>query len=531
MTCQLSCDGVSENKSNSVSIDVYSLKFKACKTIYPHKLVRPLMNFKVDSKSQLREVIHEITANELRISQFVADKPKRSDAKDCKGHSAWFPCEYCLAKGTKIEISGNLQAKKKLMDQLKLIEEKINDIQNQPCTSQSASNIENLVSLKEELNKSLNAMKRKTNILWPSSTLHCEHRTRQNILEIIEKIENEEILSLDEAKGILGRSVLFDIPSFNFIYDAPAEYLHLTCLGVIKRLVELTFKVSKNRPRITKRKLSPPTKFNKLMLQTKVLKECSRRARNLDFAVFKGEEFRNLILFFFPLVIECIEPEAKEIDLWLYIAYMLRSAVIPSEEFSNINIELVKQCCEKFYQIFESLFGIRNCSYNLHTFCCHLIDIRTHGPLTETSAFKFETFYGEMRRAFVPGTVSPLKQIMQNIFLKRALSKHVCENTIFISNYDTSLECNKLVYCFKNEKYVIYEISDVEDNVLTCHKIGQYPVTFPQTPNIPWSTVGVFKRGGTCSEVTTIHSSEISGKVFNVGKYLITCPINVINEK
>ena len=489
------------------------------------------MNYKVDTKEQLRKVINEINENELRISQFIADKLKRSDAKYCKGHSAWYPCEYCCAKGTKIEISGNLQAKKKLIEQLNFIQEKISELQNNASTSQSASNIDHLISLKEELKKSLNALKRKTNILWPASTLNAEHRTRQNILNIIERIENEENLTIDEAQGVLGRSVLLDIPSFNFVYDVPAEYMHLGCLGVIKRLVELTFKVSKQRPRITKRKLSSPASFNKLMLQTKVLKEFSRRARNLDFAVFKGEEFRNLVLFFFPLVIKCIEPEAQEITLWLNLAYMLRSSVIPSAEYSKISEQLVKECCENFYQLFEALFGQRNCSYNLHTFCCHLTQIRTHGPLTETSAFKFESFYGEMRRSFVPGTVSPLKQIMKKIFLRRSLSKHYCYKNIFISNYDTPLESNKLIYCFKNYKYFIYEISEIEENVVICHKIGQYPVAFPQTPNIPWSTVGVFKRGGKCSEQTILNKSEICGKVLHVDDYLVTCPTNVLNEK
>lgn len=267
------------------------------------------------------------------------------------------------------------------------------------------------------------------------------------------------------------------------------------------------------------------------MMATKVFKEFSRRARSLDLSVFKAQELRNLALFFFPLIVNCIETGEKERILWLNLAYMLRSSVIPSSEYSSINIQDVNNCCETFYVIFDEIFGPKNCTYNLHVLCCHLTEIRTHGPLTETSAFKFESFYGEMRRSFVPGTVSPLKQIMKNILIKRALKKHVCTNNIFISNYETPMERNNLVYTYERNEYKIYQVSDIQDNTIMCNKVGQYLVNFDETPNLDWSTVGVFKKGGVSSDVTTIHSSQVCGKVLIVDQYLITCPTNVLNEQ
>ena len=526
---QLSCDGVHENKSTNVSIDVYSVSFKGCKNVYPHKLVRPLGKYKVDNKRILKDVIEDIIANDLRIMQFIADNPKRSNAKGCKCHSSWFPCEYCFAKGCKLEISDNSSAHKKILAQKNFIDEQIALCENDPDTSEAT--MEHLVSLKNELQKSLNALKRKTHILWPHTTMGCENRSRRAILDIVNKIESGQILTIDESKGIIERSILLDVPYFNFTYDAPAEYLHCGCLGVIKRLVSLTFDVGEKRSRVTKRKLTPCHVFNKLMLEIKVVYEFSRRARNLDFAVFKGQEFRNLALFFFPLVIQCIEENAKEIELWLLLAYMLRSGVIPSEEFSTQNIPLINQCCGNFYKLFQELFGAINCPYNLHVFCSHLMEMRTHGPLTETSAFKFESFYGELRRSFVPGTTSPMKQALKNIMLKRTLNHHVCQNSIYVSNYDTPKECNMLIYSFKRKQYHIYEVQEVDEQKIICQKLGKFPVFFPQTPNLNWSAVGVFRRGGKCAEKIEMNTSEICGKVLNVGKYLITCPNNVLREK
>ena len=463
--------------------------------------------------------------------QFVGDKPKRSDAKDCKSSCSWYPCEYCTAKGVKVNVSDNTMAKKKIEQQILLIEDQINQCQNEALSPERTQKLENLFSLKNELNKSVKALNRKSNILYPFSTMNSQNRTRRDILDIVTRIENGESLTIDESKGIKGRSVLLDVPNFNFVYDSPAEYMHLGCLGVIKRLVELTFSCGQKRQRNTTRKLSSTSLFNKLMLATKVTNEFSRRARSLDFSFFKAQEYRNLCLFFFPLVLECIEPYAKEITLWLNLVYMLRSSVIPSVEYSHISLDIVHNCCAEFYKLFEELLSIHNCTYNLHTLCSHLTEIRTHGPLTETSAFKFESFYGELRRSFVPGTCSPLKQIMKKIFLKKELGKHYCDNNISITNYETPMEANNLIYCYKNKQYFMYQVSDIHDDLITCNKIGQYPVYYQQTPNIDWSSVGVFKKGGISSNNTVLNSSEIAGKVLHVGKYLITCPFNVLNEK
>ena len=529
---QLSCDGVSENKSNSISVDVYSTCFKNCKNIYPIKLVRPVSkNYKINRRNHLAEVVNDFMRNNVIIRQFIGDNPKRSIAKECRNHASWYACEYCYAKGSKIDIVDNTTPRKRITAQKNAIEEKINDYNNEEMTPEIKTKIEHLRSLQKELTKSLSNLNRKSHILWPSSTYDCTHRSRNSILNIVEKIENNEDLNIDESKGIVGRSVFLDVPNFDFVYDIPTEYMHCGCLGVIKKLTELTFKVGETRTRITTRKLSDPKTFNDLMAKVKVIKEFPRRARDLDFAVFKAQEFRNLALFYFPLVIECIEVGANEREIWLRLAFVLRASCNPSVEFAPLSIDDINNCCFQIYTLYEQTLGARNCNYNLHVFCGHLMEIRTHGPLPDTSAFKFESFYGEVRRAFVPGTISPMKQIMRNILIKRSLSYHCCKNSMFISNYETSLECNNLIYCYQNNKYHIYLIKDINGNNVICNVVGKYPAHFAETPQITWSSVGVFRKGAISADNVIIKKSEIAGKVLSVANYLITCPENIINEK
>ena len=372
--------------------------------------------------------------------------------------------------------------------------------------------------------------KKYSQITWPASTMDGEPRSREKILDIVNNLDN---LTHEEKKGIRERSLLLDLPNFDFTLDSPAEYLHSMCLGLNKKLTELTFNTGGcPRLRNTDRKLSDPATFNLLMLGVKTPREFSRRIRELDFSVYKGAEFRNLALFFFIFVIECIEQGRKERQLWLWLAYMIRSSTIPDNEFNFVDKNLVQACCRNFYVTYEELFSCSNCTYNTHVVCSHLDLMRVHGPLTYTSTFCFESFYGEMRHSFVPGTASPMKQVLQKILLKRALKKHVCQIPIFYCAYETSLENNTLIYCWEENKHKMYVIKDIIDaEHFQCNEITTMNATFDEVPDLDWSKVGVYKKGELINDDCIVSTQSINGKVIEVGNYLLTCPINILVEK
>ena len=231
-------------------------------------------------------------------------------------------------------------------------------------------------------------------------------------------------------------------------------------------------------------------------------------------------------------MLDCIEEEHEERKLWLYLAFMMRSCIVPSEEFRYVSLDDVEMCCKIFYKLYEKLFGAINCSYNTHVFCSHLPEIRAHGPLTETSAFAFESFYGEMKNCFVPGTVSPLKQIFTNVLLKRALSKHCCELPIHYSDHETSLENDTLIYVWQFNEHNMYKNFEItEDGDFKCHKIVKSEYEFDDLP-LPWKCVGLFElvEVDETSNVT-IERINVSGKVLLVNNLLITCPNNILREK
>lgn len=299
-------------------------------------------------------------------------------------------------------------------------------------------------------------------------------------------------------------------------------------------MLELTFSVGENRTRMTSRRLTHPSVFNELIKFVKVTREFSRRIREMDFAVLKAQEMRNILIFFFPIIVKCIEPEAKERRVWLLLAFMIRACVLPEIEYVNINENEISYASNQFYTLFEKLFSAKNCTYSVHIIGCHLPQIRALGPLTETSAFAFENFYAELRKSFMPGTVSTLKQMLEKIYLKRTLTYHSCQKSIYYSVKDTPLESNSMIYTYENGTYNMYKITKIEkenSEIFHCNIQGKIDIDFDEAADVDWSKVGVFKEGATGNDDIIIEKKNVRGKVLKISSLLITCPINVLLEK
>ena len=510
---------------------MFTSRFLKCRTVYLQQIIRPLGRNKINPRNFFDFFLTDICANNCIIKCFIGDNPKRANARDALSHGSYFPCEYCIAKGFLFHNSDiNLvEMKNKLLAQKTLIQ---NQIELYESENEESDGLKTLKEIEKSIEKAVKEITtKKKQIVWPSETKDAEPRTREQIAATVDKLDEGETLSKDEAKGIVGHSLFLDIPYFNMIRDFPAEYLHSVCLGKTRKLLELTFDIGQKRTRNTKRKLSSVQDFNKAMIVIKFPKESSRRSRALDFSVMKGQEFRNITLFLFPIIIDCIEPSAKERRLWLIFSFMIRACVIPTEEFRLLDHEIIETCASDFYALYEKLFGVQNCTYYTHIIGSHLLKIRDHGPLTLTSAFDFESFYGEMRSAFAPGTQSPLKQIFQQIFLKRTIGHHCCEASIHYSSKETPMECNNLIYTFEMSKYRMYKIENVSNDTLECVEIGKFPVKFNETPTLNWSKIGVFKAGGVGENLVQIPVNIVKGKVMRVKNLLITYPKNVLLEK
>ena len=443
----LSLDGVQESHSTNTSMDIYCVNFKHCRNIYPLKLIRPNERFKYDEQQELYDVISEINSSKIVIDTCVADNPKRSTLRMAMSCAGYHGCEYCESPA---------------------------------------------VSYKDDTMT-------KSQLTWPPITMNGRPRTITGIRRIVNSIEEEDSeVTKDYLKGIKGRSVLLDQKKFDIIHDLPTEYMHLVCLGTVKKMLVFTYKLGPDKNRTTNRKRCDPKEFNDLIACVLFVREFSRRCRNLDTSVFKAQEYRNVLLFFFPIVLKNIpEIHKKEHQAWLTLVFMIRSCVIPNEEFEHVCKDTIINACELFYNLYYEIYGQRNCAYSIHVLPSHLMKIRGNVPFTERSAFRFESFYSEMKNLFQAGTSSPLKQILLNAFMKRVTEYHVCEKTVFFKEETetSTLENNSLIYTFKENKHNLYVITSIENDNFTCKRLGIFEYKSPLLPNYNWRSIGVFRQG------------------------------------
>ena len=549
----LSLDGVQEAKSSNNTIDAYSVQYVGCRNVYPIKLIKPYNRYKYNEQKMIQSVFTDINSTDIIIDEVICDNPKRAIMRNSLCHSAKFACEYCEAGAVSFineTVHQNGQETiETIQAQLQELDHQILHLSLEPDTNRRQVNLLN--NMKKTLNEKIVTERKqlkKSNLVWPVSTMNGQPRTINKIRDITTILmtgrnsdaESEE-LTRDDRLGIVGPSILMTQPNFNMINNLPVEYMHSVCLGIVKRMLELTFKVGDDRQKISKCPLIPPKKFNDLIRDVRVPREFSRRCRQLNLSIMKAQELRNILLFLFPIVINCIGEEfVNDRKIWLLLVFMIRACVIPNAEYINVNSDHINNCCLEYYHLFQHLYGQKQCSYSVHVVSSHLLQIRRNQPLTFSSAFRFESFYAEMKNCFRAGTPSTLKQIMQNVVMKRRAEFHVCKKTIFLKpdkiireneRKSQPKECNILIYTYENEEYLIYKILDISPTHVTCVRYGQYNVFFPETPNLSWKDIGVFRAGPLCHVKCHVPISSIVGKVIKVQKYLITCPSNVLREQ
>ena len=139
MEVVLSCDGVSDAKSNSISLDIFSLAFPECASVYPIVVIRSEEKGNVNLISELTKITDQLKLLNAIIKCVLCDNPMRAILRNGKNHAAYYACEYCtshaiqyqdpqLAKDTEKEKQEHKKRKEKYQEELQ-------QEMNQPGTS------------------------------------------------------------------------------------------------------------------------------------------------------------------------------------------------------------------------------------------------------------------------------------------------------------------------------------------------------------------------------------------------------------
>ncbi|KAK5644968.1 hypothetical protein RI129_006268 [Pyrocoelia pectoralis] len=205
----------------------------------------------------------------------------------------------------------------------------------------------------------------------------------------------------------VGTSALESIPNFNMVDDVPLDYMHLICLGVVRKLIVLwmcgkpPFKLSNNQINT---------------VSTELVKQCSnitaefnRKPRSLNEAKrWKATEFRQFLFYTGPIILKSVLGHDRYLNfLVLHVACTILSNPVFKEY-----LDYAHSLMEYFVDSFSTLYGAEHISHNVHNLLHLTQDVKKFGGLDEFSAFPFENYMQTLKK-LIRKPNQPLMQIIK----------------------------------------------------------------------------------------------------------------------
>lgn len=183
--------------------------------------------------------------------------------------------------------------------------------------------------------------------------------------------------------------------NFPMVTRVPFEYMHLICLGVMKKFLSAI--VSKKYAHKGLKKSEVAAISSRLLvLQKYTCSEFARRPRPLtEYANYKATEFRLMLLYLGPVIFHGI------LDTQAYFHFLLLHTACRCILVSNTS-ETQLQYAEKAFQLYvqlcENIYGKSYISFNVHGLLHVVQDVRCLGNANSFSAFPYEDNMSFFRR-------------------------------------------------------------------------------------------------------------------------------------
>jgi len=218
---------------------------------------------------------------------------------------------------------------------------------------------------------------------------------------------NDSFSNQIQEEHHLGRSILLNIPHFDIVSHIPLDYMHMICIGVVKKLIKLWISGPLKTRCLSSQKIKNISK-SLLNIRHFIPREFARRPREIqDFAQWKATELRQFLLYTGPVILQ------KELNFVIFSNFLtLHIAVrILCQKSTVENIEYADKLLKHFVECFIKIYGPEFASHNIHGLL-HITDcVKQFGPLDTFSAFPFENFMKELK-SILRKSDKPLQQII-----------------------------------------------------------------------------------------------------------------------
>lgn len=218
-----------------------------------------------------------------------------------------------------------------------------------------------------------------------------QRTTESVILDVdaaVEKIKSNS--TKYTVHGHKGKFWFMFLKYFDVINSCVIDYMHGVCLGVMRQLLTLWFDKKNNAETFSY--YSAKERVNNVLMNIQPTLFVSRVPRTLnELNNWKSSEFRNFLLYWsIPSLRHILSNEH-----FIHFCLLARSIFILSKEgITPQELETADTALLLFVELFESLYGKKYMTLNLHQLV-HLTDcVRHTGPLYVNNCFIFEDFNG-----------------------------------------------------------------------------------------------------------------------------------------
>lgn len=225
------------------------------------------------------------------------------------------------------------------------------------------------------------------------------------------KRTNDEFRQKIQLSHHTGTSLLEDIPKFDMIVGFPMDYMHLICLGVVKKLIVNMWVYGKPPHRLLNLAIQQISDLHK-SFRHHVPIAFATKPRSLDEVKrWKATEFRLFLLYSGPVVMKSLISEDYYMNfLCLHVAVR----ILCNREFIQEYIDYAESLLLYFVLNFGELYGKEFISHNIHGLIHICDDVEIYGPLDQYSAFPFENCMQYLKN-MVRNPNKPLAQIIRRL--------------------------------------------------------------------------------------------------------------------
>lgn len=206
-------------------------------------------------------------------------------------------------------------------------------------------------------------------------------------------------------------TIMVSIPFFGLVSNVPIDYMHLICLGIMKKLLTLWLSGHPLSVRLPNKDVKMVSSSLESLINTVPYEFC-RKPRSLsEMLHWKATEFRTFLLYTGPLVLKPVLTADKYLNfLTLHVAIRILCCPLYVKDLQYI--KYAHELLIHFVRSFEIIYGKNKMSHNVHNLLHIVKDVERFGVLDNFSAFRFENYMSVIKRT-IRKSEKPLEQLFK----------------------------------------------------------------------------------------------------------------------